>query len=228
MNRVNDGADGLSQLRIRTLCIFPLEFLQLVEQLKGEIGKAFEKLGSNVAEVKSDNIAGAVAARWLALPDEVRENTGVMAPSHELRREINGHIRERLAREGRLHGPGLESERLVSKGYTNAEKALAGNYAVGDVVAFHRPYKRIGIEKGDERRVTGVNHKSRSCWKAGTAAPSPGSRARSAGAEAAARSTAPRASSCAPATASAGPATMPAWGWSTAARPRCSPSRTAV
>ena len=55
----------------------------------------------------------------------------------------------------------MESQRLVSKGYTNAEKALAGNYAVGDVVAFHRPYKRIGVEKGDERRVTGVNHKTR-------------------------------------------------------------------
>ena len=129
--------------------------------LKGEIFKAFAKLGSNVAEVKPDNIAGAVAARWLRLEQEARENTGVMAPSHELRQAINGHIRERLAREGRIHGSALESERLVSKGYTNAEKALAGNYAVGDVVAFHRPYKRIGVEKGDERRVTGVNHKAR-------------------------------------------------------------------
>ena len=34
--------------------------------LKGDIGKAFEKLGSSVAEVKPDNIAGAVAARWLS------------------------------------------------------------------------------------------------------------------------------------------------------------------
>ena len=135
---------------------------QAVEaSLKGEIGKAFEKLGSNVAEVKPDNIAGAVAARWLALSPEARENTGVMAPSHALRQEINGHIRERLAREGRIHGPTMASERLVSKGYTNAEKALAGNYAKGDVVAFHRPYKRIGVEKGDERRVMGVNHKAR-------------------------------------------------------------------
>ena len=133
----------------------------VVASLKGEIGKAFEKLGSNVAEVKSDNIAGAVAARWLRLGPEARENTGVMAPSHELRQEINGHIRERLDREGRIHGPAMQSERLVSKGYTNAEKALAGNYAVGDVVAFHRPYKRIGVEKGDERRVTGVNHRTR-------------------------------------------------------------------
>ena len=29
--------------------------------LAGEIGKAFEKLGANIAEVKADNIAGAVA-----------------------------------------------------------------------------------------------------------------------------------------------------------------------
>ena len=129
--------------------------------LKGDIARAFEKLGSNVAEVKPDNIAGAVAARWLRLDADARENTGVMAPSHELRQAINGHIRERLAREGRIHGPAMESERLVSRGYTNAEKALAGNYAAGDVVAFHRPYKRIGVEKGDERRVMGVDHRGR-------------------------------------------------------------------
>ena len=129
--------------------------------LKGDIARAFERLGSNVAEVKPDNIAGAVAARWLRLSNEGRENTGVMAPSHELRHQINGHIRDRLAREGRLHGPAMPSERLVSKGYTNAEKALAGNYSPGDVVAFHRPYRRIGVEKGDERTVVGVDHRSR-------------------------------------------------------------------
>ena len=129
--------------------------------LKGDIRKAFEKLGGSVAEVKPDNIAGAVAARWLALSDGERENTGVMAPSHKLRQGINRHIRERLAREDRIHGPAMESERLVSRGYTNAEKALAGNYAAGDVVAFHRPYRRIGVEKGDERRVMGVDHKAR-------------------------------------------------------------------
>ena len=125
--------------------------------LKGDIAKAFGKLGSNVAEVKPDNIAGAVAARWLRLDAEARQNTGVMAPSHELRQAINGHIRERLAREGRIHGPAMQSQRLVSTGYTNAEKALADNYIPGDVVAFHRPYKRIGVEKGDEREVIGAD-----------------------------------------------------------------------
>ena len=129
--------------------------------LAGEIGKAFDRLGSNVAEVKADNIAGAVAARWLKLSQDERERTGVMAPSHALREGINGHIRERLVREGRIAGPAMETQRLVSKGYTNAEKSLAANYAPGDVVAFHRSYKRIGVAKGEERRVAGVDRKER-------------------------------------------------------------------
>ena len=88
-----------------------------------------------------------------------RRVRSVPSESHELRQEINRHIRERLAREGRIHGAVMQSERLVSKGYTNAEKVLAGNYVVGGVVAFHRAYKGIGVEKGDERCVVGVNHK---------------------------------------------------------------------
>ena len=129
--------------------------------LAGDIGKAFEKLGERVAEVKPDNVAGAVAARWLALSPEERERTGVMAPSHALRTGINGHIRERLVREGGIAGPAMETERLVSKGYTNAEKAVGSNYAPGDVVAFHRSYKRLGVDKGDERRVAGVDRRRR-------------------------------------------------------------------
>ncbi len=128
--------------------------------LAGEIGRAFEKLGSNVAEVKPDNISGAVAASWLKLSSEERERIGIMAPSHELREGINAHIRERLAREGRIAGPAMQTQRLVSKGYTRAEKALASNYALGDVVAFHRPYKHLGVEKGDERRVESVDHEN--------------------------------------------------------------------
>ena len=63
--------------------------------------------------------------------------------------------------EGGIGGPAKQSERLVSKGYTRAEKALAGNYSPGDVVAFHRSYKRIGVEKGEERRVLRVDHRQR-------------------------------------------------------------------
>ncbi len=125
--------------------------------IAGDLHRAFEKLGDRVAEVNPDNLAGAAAARWLRLSERERADTGVMAPSHELRRQINGHIRERLARDGVINGPAHEGERLVSHGYTNAEKALAANYAPGDVVAFHRGYRSLGVEKGDERRVARVD-----------------------------------------------------------------------
>ena len=127
--------------------------------LAGEIGKAFGKLGDRIAEVIPDNLAGAAAARWLKLSPRERENTGLMAPSHALRREINGHIRERLARDGVIRGPAFEAERLVSHGYTSAEKMVAANYSPGDVVAFHRDYRSLGVAKGDERRVAGVDHR---------------------------------------------------------------------
>ena len=129
--------------------------------LAGDVARAFDRLGENVAEVKPDNLAGAAAARWLALSPEERANAGLMAPSHGLRENINAIVRERLVRDGVVHGPALDAERLVSRGYTNAEKTLAANYTPGDVVAFHRPYKRLGVDKGDELRVAGVNHAAR-------------------------------------------------------------------
>ena len=50
-----------------------------------------------------------------------------MAPSHALREEINEIVRERLVRDGAVHSPAMQSERLVSRGYTNAEKSLAAH-----------------------------------------------------------------------------------------------------
>ncbi len=129
--------------------------------LAGDVARAFDKLGGNAAEVKPDNLAGAAAARWLALSPEQRANAGLMAPSHGLRERINEIVRERLVRDGAVHGPAVTVDRLVSRGYTSAEKTLAANYRPGDTVAFHRPYKRLGVEKGDELRVAGVNHRTR-------------------------------------------------------------------
>ncbi len=125
--------------------------------LAGDIHRAFRKLGDNVAEVKADNLAGAAAARWLALSPGEREVTGLMAPSHALREKTNTIVRERLVRDGVIDGPAIDGERLVSRGYTNAEKSLAANYVPGDVVAFHRRYKRLGVDKGDEISVAAVD-----------------------------------------------------------------------
>ena len=133
----------------------------------GDVARAFDRLGESVAEVKPDNLAGAAAARWFALSPEERANAGLMAPTHGLRQDINAIVRERPVRDGTVHGPSMTVERLVSRGYTNAEKTLAANYKPGDTVAFYRPNKRLGVEKGDELRVAGVDRKTRTVKLAG-------------------------------------------------------------
>ena len=127
--------------------------------LYGEIGKAFEKLGDRVSEVEKDALGIDVAMRWLELSDAERARTGVIAPSHAFRGEINAVIRGHLIEEGAIHGPARNGERLVSRGMTRAEMADRSNYVVGDTVIFNRPYKTLGVEKGDEREVAGVDEK---------------------------------------------------------------------
>ena len=72
--------------------------------LAGDIKKAFQKLGPNVVAVKPDNLPGGAAARWLKLSPEQRENTGLMAPSHALRVQINEIVCNRLIRDGHVTG----------------------------------------------------------------------------------------------------------------------------
>ena len=143
-------------------------------------------------------------------------------PSHALRQAVNEHIRERLTRAGRIAGPVLQTQRLVSKGYTRAEKALTSNDEAADVVAFHRPYKRLGVEKGVERRVERVDRKDRTVHLEGldgsTVAWKPSEIGRRQGGTEVYRCETP---SIAPATVSAGPETTRRWAWSTAAWPRC-------
>ncbi len=156
-NTIRDGVSLTPRRELRALAL-PSEIMRL-PNLEGylKFPGPLPVASIRLKYVNPDNLAGAAAARWLALSPEDRENTGLMAPSHALREGINEIVRERLTRDGVVHGPAMETERLVSRGYTNAEKALARNYMAGDVVGFHRPYKRLGVEKGDELRVAGVD-----------------------------------------------------------------------
>ncbi len=95
-----------------------------------------------------------------------------------------------------------------------AEKALHSSYAPGDLVAFHRSYKRIGVQKGEESRVERWIGKAALCiWRAPAGKPWPGIPGRSAAAAAEPRCTARSRWNCGRATASAVPATTKPWAW---------------
>ena len=112
---------------------------------------AFDKIGDRVSEVPPEGLAATAAALWLALPDAVREATGLLTQGPALRREINAAVRRGLLGEGSLSGPAREVERLVAAELGPAALADPASYAPGDTVIFLRPYKRLGVGKGDER-----------------------------------------------------------------------------
>ena len=65
---------------------------------------------------------------------------------------INRIIRDRTPGGGRNPGTGAHrGVKLLSRGLTRAEAGLHSSYAEGDTVIFNRRYKRLGVEKGDER-----------------------------------------------------------------------------
>ena len=62
-----------------------------------------------------------------------------------------------FARGGRISEPPMQSKRLVSGGYRNAEKPPGDNYAA----AFRHANKRFDFDRGDERQAIGGGHSSR-------------------------------------------------------------------
>ena len=126
--------------------------------LTGDVRTAFAKLGDNIRQVEYGDLGAKTARRWLSLPHEQRAATGVIAPTRALRDQINATIREGLVAEGVIDGPARQGEKLVPRDLTRAQMARASNYSVGDTVIFARPYKTLGVEKGDERTVARFIH----------------------------------------------------------------------
>jgi len=124
--------------------------------LEGEPGEAVELLGSSVHEVPWDELGTKAAEAWLALDAGTRARTLLVAPTHELRAEINAAVREALAAEGVLRGKALRVDRLVGLGMTRAEMADVRNYREGDTVLFNRDMVNFRVKKDEAMAVTGI------------------------------------------------------------------------
>ena len=116
--------------------------------LEGEPGEAMELLGSSVHEVPWDELGAKAAEAWLALDADTRSRTLLVAPTHELRAEINAAMREALAAEGVLRGRVLRIDRLVGLGMTRAEMADVRNYREGDTVLFNQDMVNFRVKEG--------------------------------------------------------------------------------
>ena len=125
----------------------------VVEALSGELAAALARL--DIIEAGRSDLAQTAATRWLMLPPEIRDETGLMAPTHALREEINSTIRQELARDGVIHGEAAEINQMVSLRLTAAERELAASYHEGHTILFGTDISRAGIEAGDALIVTG-------------------------------------------------------------------------
>jgi conjugative relaxase-like TrwC/TraI family protein len=105
----------------------------------------------SVREIRDDCERHAAIARdYARLPEEERSRTIVVAGTNEARREINSAIREDLG----LAGHGHEYSILVRRDTTQAERAFAKNYTLGEIVQPERDYPRLGLERGVLYEVT--------------------------------------------------------------------------
>ena len=118
---------------------------------------AVEGLGNGVLETDGDELGRKAAQLWLDLDPALRAGTAILAPTHELRAEINAAIRHGLEDEGVLHGPELEIERYVNLHLTRPQKGDIANYRPGDVAVFHHDVYGVRAKAGDACRVAEVD-----------------------------------------------------------------------
>ena len=124
-----------------------------VEALQqGRAAEAVRGLGE-VHEVPHEELGAEAARLWLALDEERRKGTAIIAPTHFIRAEIHRVVREGLAREGVLHGRELEFERYVNRHLTAAQRADVRNHEPGDIVIFHSRVPPLRVDKGDACRI---------------------------------------------------------------------------
>jgi ATP-dependent exoDNAse (exonuclease V) alpha subunit len=129
-----------------------------VEQLaRGEVKEAIANLDNQgrVHEIvdRSARIR-AIAREYVRQP----ENTLVVSPDNESRREINQHIHRAMQGAGRVAGVEHPVRVLNARQeLTGADRQWAQNYEAGDIVRYAKSSKAHGFEAGEYARVARVD-----------------------------------------------------------------------
>ncbi|MFY9227415.1 MAG: MobF family relaxase [Blastocatellia bacterium] len=143
-------------------------FRALVKDLsQGNTNDAINKVKSvgNVYEIKDGNKEASFDCSQerykkmaeLYIDNSQRGSVLAIAPTNRERQAINEAIRTDLKQKGEIAQEGLETQILVNKNVTGAERKLAQNYEAGDIVGYLYGSKRHGIEAGEYLRVTNVD-----------------------------------------------------------------------
>ena len=134
---------------------------EAVEQLaRGEVKEAIANLDSqgrvHEIENRSERIRE-IAREYVRQP----ENTLVVSPDNESRREINQHIHRAMQDAGQVKPDAHRVELLYARqDITGADRQHAQNYEQGDVIRYSKGSKPLGIEAGEYARVARTDRES--------------------------------------------------------------------
>ena len=116
---------------------------------QGRIVEGFEQLAEQgcLREVEEGDRIKQMAADYLALSEEERNQTLLLAGTNQERLALTQQIRSGLRAEGRLTGS-AQITQLKAKALTKVQLRYAHHYELGDVIVPLKSYVRRGLEKG--------------------------------------------------------------------------------
>lgn len=124
--------------------------------MRGEIAAAFAKLDRVIIEANRSDLTVQAADRWLKLEAKARAATEIVAPTNKLKDAVSARIREALRHEGQL-GTSAPLNTVRRIALSKAERTRVSSYRIGQTLVFARPYKRLGIARGDRAKVARID-----------------------------------------------------------------------
>ena len=117
---------------------------------QGRIDEGFEQLAEQgcLKEVDEGDRVKQMATDYLALSEEERSKTLLLAGTNQERLALTQQIRSHLRTEGKLTGS-AQIKQLKAKALTKVQLRYAHHYELGDVIVPLKSYIRRGLEKGE-------------------------------------------------------------------------------
>ncbi|MBT9247968.1 relaxase domain-containing protein (plasmid) [Gemmobacter fulvus] len=130
----------------------------VLHSIRGEIRDAMKKIGP-VQELSKDGpmLPSAVASRWLDMPLQQRDQTGIVVLTNAVRTAVNSDIREGLKREHQIGAHDIMLSGLSPLGFTRAEAADARSWKSGDILIPTQTHRKEGLERDQIYTVTGTD-----------------------------------------------------------------------
>ena len=146
IERQKEGNEGLS--------------LAIKETIDGNIEEAFEHLAGRVQKMEDKSKRfKAVAKSYTNMTKEERDETLVIVPAHEDRKDINGMIRQTLIAQKELCDQEKQCDVLATRALTDVQRRRAYNYLIGNMVCFNKSYTTLGIKAQEYFEVVKKNRK---------------------------------------------------------------------